>query len=91
MTFKIIAILSSLAFLTVPTLVLAAKLLTYPKDLVLSFDCWKKGRVEGFSSLVRCTSFAICYLSTGSFTGLILIYFGDSFSVLIIYNYSCYD
>jgi len=91
MTFKIMAILSSLAFLTVPTFVFAAKLLTEPKDLVLSFDCWKKGRVEGFSSLDRYTSFAICNLSTGSFTCLILIYLGVSFIVLIICNYSCYD
>ena len=53
MTFKMIAILSSLAFLTVPTFVLAAKLLTEPKDLVLSFDCWKNGRVVGLSILVR--------------------------------------
>jgi len=37
-TFKIIAILSSFAFLTVPTFVFAAKLLTVPNDLVLNLD-----------------------------------------------------
>jgi hypothetical protein len=38
MTFKIIAILSSFAFLTVPTLVLAAKLFTQPNAFVLTLD-----------------------------------------------------
>lgn len=52
MTFNIIAILSSLAFLTVPTLVFAAKLLTQPKALLLIFEVWKKGKVVDFSSLV---------------------------------------
>ena len=44
-TFRIIEILSSFAFLTVPTFVLAAKDLTEPKALELTLLVWKKGRV----------------------------------------------
>lgn len=45
MTFKIMAILSSLPFRTVPTLVFAANAHTPPKGFVLVLDDWKNGRV----------------------------------------------
>ena len=44
-TFKMIDILSSLAFLTVPTLVFAANDFTEPNALELTLLVWKNGRV----------------------------------------------
>ena len=63
MTFKIMAILSSLPFRTVPTLVFAAKAHTPPKGFILVFDDWKKGKVVLTWALFFWINFAICYFN----------------------------
>ncbi len=75
MTFKMMAILSSLPFLTVPTLVFAANAHTPPKGLLLVFDDWKKGRVVLTCALFFWINFAICCFSWGSAVFLLVPFF----------------
>lgn len=66
MTLSMIAIRSSFVLRTVPTLVLAAKDLTIPKDFCEHFDGVKYGNVVDFSILVRCTRSWIYFCKTWS-------------------------